>query len=49
MASEDMDSLTFGVPRLLRHLTQSEGKEADVLEFDYQKVLEELKLTSDSV
>ncbi|KAK8807053.1 hypothetical protein WA158_003812 [Blastocystis sp. Blastoise] len=48
MASEDMDSLTFGVPRLLRHLTQSEGKENDILEFDHAQLLSDLNIDQDA-
>lgn len=52
MASEDMDSLTFGAPVLIRHLTKSQGakKEAQsVLEVDLAEVLEAMKLNMDEV
>ena len=46
MASEDMDSLTFGTPVLIRHLTKSQGskKEAQsILEVDLAEVLEAME------
>lgn len=47
VASEDMDSLTFGAPRFLRHLMDPSSKKIPVMEFDIAKVLEELELTMD--
>jgi hypothetical protein len=47
--SEDMDSLTFGTPVLLRHLTFSEQRKEPILEIHLDKALEELKLTKDEV
>ncbi|XP_052206198.1 flap endonuclease 1-like isoform X2 [Diospyros lotus] len=47
VASEDMDSLTFGAPRFLRYLTYPSSKKVPVLEFEVSKVLEELNLTMD--
>ncbi|KAG2626105.1 flap endonuclease 1 [Panicum virgatum] len=47
IASEDMDSLTFGAPRFLRHLMDPSSKKIPVMEFDVAKVLEELELTMD--
>uniref|UniRef100_A0A0D6R589 Flap endonuclease 1 n=1 Tax=Araucaria cunninghamii TaxID=56994 RepID=A0A0D6R589_ARACU len=47
VASEDMDSLTFGAPRFLRHLMESSSKKLPVMEFEISKVLEELNLTMD--
>ncbi|KAG0518997.1 hypothetical protein BDA96_09G225900 [Sorghum bicolor] len=47
VASEDMDSLTFGAPRFLRHLMDPSSKKIPVMEFDVAKVLEELELTMD--
>lgn len=44
-ASEDMDTLTFATPHLLRHLTASDQKKNPVVEIDYQKILEGLELT----
>lgn len=45
ISTEDMDSLTFGTPRLLRHLMAPASQKTAVVEFEYEKVLEELKLT----
>ncbi|XP_008775414.2 flap endonuclease 1 [Phoenix dactylifera] len=47
VASEDMDSLTFGAPRFLRHLMDPTSKKIPVMEFEVSKVLEELELTMD--
>ncbi|CAL5329962.1 unnamed protein product [Camellia sinensis] len=47
VASEDMDSLTFGAPRFLRHLMDPSSKKVPVMEFEVSKVLEELNLTMD--
>ncbi|GMJ11730.1 Flap Endonuclease I, SHADE AVOIDANCE 6 [Hibiscus trionum] len=47
VASEDMDSLTFGAPRFLRHLMASSSRKVPVMEFEVAKVLEELNLTMD--
>lgn len=47
MASEDMDSLTHQSPLLLRHFTSAESKQLPIWEFDYNKVLEGLKLSQD--
>lgn len=47
MASEDMDSLTFGAKILLRHLTFSEARKMPIQEFHYDKVLEELNFTQE--
>ncbi|KAG8369006.1 hypothetical protein BUALT_Bualt15G0105300 [Buddleja alternifolia] len=47
VASEDMDSLTFGAPRFLRHLMDPSSKKIPVMEFEVSKVLEELSLTMD--
>ncbi|KAK1277110.1 Flap endonuclease 1-A [Acorus gramineus] len=47
VASEDMDSLTFGSPRFLRHLMKPSSKKLPVMEFEVAKVLEELDLTMD--
>lgn len=47
VASEDMDSLTFGAPRFLRHLMDPSSKKIPVMEFEVSKVLEELNLTMD--
>ncbi|KAF3329057.1 flap endonuclease 1-A isoform X2 [Carex littledalei] len=47
VASEDMDSLTFGAPRFLRHLMDPSSKKIPVMEFEISKVLEGLKLSMD--
>ncbi|KAK9055928.1 hypothetical protein SSX86_027015 [Deinandra increscens subsp. villosa] len=47
VASEDMDSLTFGATKFLRHLMDPSSKKIPVMEFDVSKVLEELNLTMD--
>ena len=44
-ASEDMDSLTFGTPRMLRHLTFSEARKLPITEFNFDKVLQGLGMT----
>ncbi|KAG0472124.1 hypothetical protein HPP92_016670 [Vanilla planifolia] len=45
VASEDMDSLTFGAPRFLRHLMDNVSGKAPIVEFEISKVLGELDLT----
>ncbi|KAG6534726.1 hypothetical protein ZIOFF_008629 [Zingiber officinale] len=47
VASKDMDTLTFGAPRFLRHLMDSSSKKISMMEFEVSKVLEELRLTMD--
>ncbi|KAG6663072.1 flap endonuclease 1 isoform X1 [Carya illinoinensis] len=47
VASEDMDSLTFGAPRFLRHLMDPSSRKVPVMEFEVAKTLEELNLTMD--
>ncbi|KAJ5066392.1 flap endonuclease 1 [Anaeramoeba ignava] len=47
VASEDMDTLTFGSPRMIRNLTSSQAKQKQILEFDLEKVLKSFKLTMD--
>ncbi|GHJ84493.1 hypothetical protein NliqN6_0895 [Naganishia liquefaciens] len=42
--SEDMDTLTFNAPILLRHLTFSEAKKAPISEINLKQVLEELEM-----
>ena len=52
MASEDMDSLTFGTPFLLRHLTKSHGNKKEqtgVIEVNLAAMLEDMKLKQDEV
>eukprot|EP00250_Pteridium_aquilinum_P016588 c23179_g1_i1 orf=102-1262(+) len=47
VASEDMDSLTFGAPKFLRHLMEPTSRKLPVVEFDVSKVLVDLELTMD--
>uniref|UniRef100_A0ACD5TEF3 Uncharacterized protein n=1 Tax=Avena sativa TaxID=4498 RepID=A0ACD5TEF3_AVESA len=47
VASEDMDSLTFGAPRFVRHLMDPSSKKIPVMEFEVAKILEELEFTMD--
>ncbi|CEP08189.1 hypothetical protein [Parasitella parasitica] len=44
-ASEDMDTLTFSAPVLLRHLTFSEARKMPIDEVNLEKALEGLELT----
>jgi flap endonuclease-1 len=48
-ASEDMDTITFSSPILLRHLTFSEQRKMPIDEVNLAKVLEGLELTMDQV
>ncbi|KAI8617654.1 PIN domain-like protein [Chytriomyces sp. MP71] len=45
--SEDMDTLTFGTPVLMRHLTFSEARKMPVMEIALDKVLEGLGMSMD--
>lgn len=45
--SEDMDTLTFGTPVLLRHLTFSEARKMPISEIHHEAMLEGLGLTQD--
>jgi len=47
--SEDMDTLTFNSPILLRHLTFSEAKKAPIAEINLARVLEGMKMEMDQV
>ncbi|KAK9818555.1 hypothetical protein WJX74_006900 [Apatococcus lobatus] len=47
VATEDMDALTFGTPRLIRNLMAPASAKITVTEYDYDKVLEGLGLTVD--
>ncbi|GLU00184.1 hypothetical protein SLE2022_175670 [Rubroshorea leprosula] len=47
VASGDTDSLTFGAPRFLRHLMDPSSRKVPVMEFEVEKILEELNLTMD--
>jgi flap endonuclease-1 len=49
VGSEDMDTITFAAPVLLRHLTFSEAKKAPIQEFHHAKILEGLGLTQEQV
>lgn len=42
-----MDALTFATPRLIRHLCAAQAAKLPIEEYDYEKVLEGLKLTAD--
>ncbi|MCL7036928.1 hypothetical protein MKW94_014918 [Papaver nudicaule] len=46
VSSEDMDTLTFGAPRFMRHLMGPSSK-IPVVEFHLEKILTELNLTMD--
>lgn len=46
-ASEDMDTLTFGTPVLLRHLTAADQKKQPITEMNLSKALEGLELAMD--
>ncbi len=45
--SEDMDTLTFGTPVLLRHLTFSEARKMPISEIHFDSMLEGLELSKD--
>jgi len=45
VATEDMDALTFGTPRLLRHMTYSEARKMPIKEIHLEKILEESGLS----
>eukprot|EP00210_Caulerpa_lentillifera_P008165 g7798.t1 len=47
VATEDMDALTFGAPRLVRNLMAVQSKQKDVMEFNYEEMLQELNLTTE--
>lgn len=49
VGSEDMDTLTFGSPILLKHLTFSEARKMPVHEVDLKKALEGLNMEMDQV
>lgn len=48
-ASEDMDTLTFGTPVLLRHLTFSEQRKEPIQEYALEKVLQGLEMEMEQV
>jgi flap endonuclease-1 len=45
VATEDMDALTFGTTRQLRHMLASKAKKMDIAEIEVQAVLEGLDVT----
>lgn len=45
--SEDMDTLTFGTPTLVRHLTYSEARKMPIIEVSLARILEDFGLTMD--
>uniref|UniRef100_A0A2P2JYJ7 Flap endonuclease 1 n=1 Tax=Rhizophora mucronata TaxID=61149 RepID=A0A2P2JYJ7_RHIMU len=47
VASEDMDSLTFGASRFLRHLMDPSSRKVPIMEFEITKILEELNISMD--
>lgn len=47
IATEDMDALTFATPRLIRNLCAAQAAKLPITEYEYDKVLEGLKLTAD--
>lgn len=47
VATEDMDALTFGTPRLLRHLTFAASRKEPIVEIDLATVLRDMNLTMD--
>ncbi|KAH9304718.1 hypothetical protein KI387_009122, partial [Taxus chinensis] len=47
VSSDDTDSLVFGAPRFLRHLTESPSRKIAIMDIELSKVLEELNLTMD--
>lgn len=49
VASEDMDSLTFGAPRFLRHLMDPSSKKVPVMEFEISKVRKNIELLGNMV
>jgi flap endonuclease-1 len=44
-ATEDMDALTFGTPKLIRNLTLSQSREEPIIEIDLATALSELKMS----
>ncbi|KAK9786073.1 hypothetical protein WJX73_007328 [Symbiochloris irregularis] len=47
MSSEDMDSLTFGTPRLIRNLMAATSQKLPINDYEYDKVLTGLGLTNE--
>lgn len=46
-ATEDMDTLCFGTPKLIRRLTMSEARKMPVWEFDLARILADTELSMD--
>ncbi len=49
VATEDMDTLTFGAPRMLRHLVAPGQTAQPVVELDRTEALRALDITDDQV
>ena len=49
VGSEDMDTLTFGAPILLRNLTASESQKKEILEINLAAVLDGMGLNQSQV
>lgn len=47
VATEDMDSLTFGAPKLVRNLMTPASAKLPIHEYEHEKLLAELNLTND--
>ena len=47
VGSEDLDTLTFGAPIMMRYLTVSEAKKLPIAEYTLSKILEDMQLTMD--
>lgn len=47
VATEDMDALTFGSSKLLRHMSASANRKLPIVEIDMAIVLEDMKMTMD--
>lgn len=46
-ATEDMDALTFGTKKLLRHMSASAARKLPIVEVDFKIVLEDFGMTMD--
>lgn len=47
VGSEDLDTLTFAAPIMMRYLTVSEAKKLPIAEYTHSKILEDMSLTND--
>lgn len=47
VGSEDLDTLTFAAPIMMRYLTVSEAKKLPIAEYTHSKILEDMALTND--